>query len=89
MVEVEITRLEWPARQSDASNVAIWCDDTRLTGRSCIGGRMGNEGDMTWRKSVQGRAAMLERLVDNETRPFNGMVGAIGEPNGMEDNLVI
>ena len=42
---------------------------------------MGNEGDMTWRKSVQGRAAMLERLVENETHPFNGMVGAIGEPN--------
>ena len=50
---------------------------------------MGNEGDRTWRKSVQGRAAMLERLVENETHPFNGMVGAIGEPNGMEDTLVI
>ena len=32
---------------------------------------------------------MLERLVENETHPFNGMVGAIGEPNGMEDTLVI
>ena len=50
---------------------------------------MGNEGDMTWWKSMQGQAAMLERLVDNETRPFNGMVGAIGEPNNIEDTLVI
>ena len=71
-------------RQSDASNVAIWHDNTRLSGRSCTGGRMGNEGDMTWWKSVQARAA-----IDNETRPFNGMVGAIGEPNGMEETLVI
>ena len=49
---------------------------------------MGDEGEMTWRKSVEGRAPMLERLLDNETRSFTGMEGAIREPNGMKDILV-
>ena len=85
-VEVEITWLEWPTRQCDAGYVVT--SITRHWGHSCFGGRMGDKGEMTWRKSVEGRAAMLERRLDNETHPFNGIVGAIGEPNGMEDILV-
>ena len=43
---------------------------------------------MIWQKSVKGQATMLERMVNNEIPPFSGMVGAIGEPNGMEGTLV-
>ena len=49
---------------------------------------MGNKGEITWRKSVEGRVAMLKRLLDNETRPFDGMTAAIGERNSMKDILV-
>ena len=69
-------------------NIAVQRDDTRLRVRSCIEARTGDKGQMIWQKSVKGHATMLERLVKNETRPFSGMVGAIGEPNGMEGTLV-
>ena len=69
-------------------NIGIRRDNTRLGGRSCIGGRMGDEGQMTWRKSMKVQATMLERLVNNETHPFSGMVGAIGESKGMEGTLL-
>ena len=49
---------------------------------------MGDEGQMTWRKSMKVQATMLERLVNNETHPFSGMVGPIGESNGMEGTLL-
>ena len=65
-------------------NIGIRRDSTRLWGRSCIGGRMGDKGQMTWWKSVKGQATMVERLVNNETHPFSGMVRAIGESKGME-----
>ena len=43
-----------------------------------MGGRTGNEGGVTWQKRERGRRARLEWLLDNETHPFHGMVGAIG-----------
>ena len=49
---------------------------------------MGDEGQMTWRKSVKGQTTMIERLVNNETHLFSGMVGAIGESKGMEGTLL-
>ena len=53
---------------------------------SYTGRRMGDK-RMTLR-SLKRRVAMLERPLDNETRPFNGIVGVIGEPNGVDATLV-
>ena len=48
----------------------------------------GDKGQMTWWKSVKGQTTMVEQLVNNETHPFSGMVGAIGESKGMEGTLL-
>ena len=49
---------------------------------------MGHKKGMTWRKSLEGLATILERPLDSKTRPFIGMVGVTGEPNGLEATLV-
>ena len=54
---------------------------------SCTSGRTVHEGGMTWQKRVEGQAATLVWLFDNETHPFHGMVGTIGNPTGWRTPL--